>query len=153
MKKIIIAALAALMTLSVFTGCQYDGKLTADQLTEAAVDLTTAKVGYGLTVDKAEATELVITAAGYSQAAVALPYIGFAKAEVELTTTGKTTVGFLPANANPWDGRMAGDTFYDAIDEKTTKTITIPAGAAFITFGSNNDNSVITVSKITLKLE
>jgi hypothetical protein len=158
MKKFVIAAIAAIFAVTSFVGCTVSADAADIVLEKADVDLTKAKVGYGLKIKMGDdgetpVTPLEITASGYSQAAIELPYMGFKTAEVTLTTTGKTTVGFLAKGASSWDGRIDGGDEYwdDAITTKTTKTIAIPDGAAFITFGSNGTDDVIIIDSIVLK--
>ena len=160
MKKFVIAAIAAIFAVTSFVGCTVSADAADIVLEKADVDLTKATKGYGLEITKDGETPvvpLVLTASGYSQAAIELPYMGFKTAEVTLTTTGKTTVGFLAKGASPWDGRMkvseSADGYFwdDAITTKTTKTIAIPDGAAFITFGSNGTDNVIIIDSIVLK--
>lgn len=155
MKKMIIAAVAAVLALTVFTGCEYTAKeYTEEAMSEAAVDLTTAKVGYGLTVTvpEADGDPLVIEGSGYSQSRIELPYAGFPFAELKFETTGKITVGFLPAGADPWAGRIAGADVYVDAGAKEAK-VAVPANAAYITIGSNNDTATVKVTSITLKAE
>ncbi|MCQ2593016.1 MAG: hypothetical protein MJ188_09565 [Treponema sp.] len=159
MKKILAAVFAAFLTLSVFTACTYEGNYASKDLPSAEVDLSTAKVGYGLEIvmdgDKAKADPLTITASGYSQAQVKLPYTGFKKATIKVVKiTGKTTIGFLPAGANPWDGRIAGaDKYQDTPVKDDEIVVDIPEGAAFITFGSNGADSKIVIEGITISAE
>lgn len=158
MKKICIATFIALLGLVLFAGCSYSGEFKSTEVKEADCnigDKDKAKVGYGFDVTKQEAGELVITSnADYSQFAIPLPYSGFKKAEVEFTTTGKTTVGFLAAGSDPWASRITGaDAYEDTPIKDETKTYNIPDGAGFITFGSNGATGVkITIKKITIKM-
>ncbi len=158
MKKMIIAAIVAVFAVTSFVGCTVSADAADVILEKADVDLTKTKNGYGVEITMSEdgktpVVPLVLTATGYSQAAIELPYMGFKTAEVTLTTTGKTTVGFLKKGASPWDGRISDADEYwdDAIKEKTTKTIAIPEEAAFITFGSNGTDNVITINSIVIK--
>lgn len=156
MKKIIIAALTAIMALSVFTGCSYKAaEFTDVKAEDAVVDITAAVKGYGLEVTVAEDKKSVtFEAAGYSQASIALPVQGYPKAEIDISTTGKTTIGFLKAGAAAWDGRIAdADAYYDDPLAQGKITVDVPADAAFITFGSNGEDSTIIVKSITLKAE
>lgn len=126
------------------------------------VDLSLAVSGYGAEIDY-ESDVLIIKSPatpaadykGYSQ--VRLPFTKGDATKVEVTykNTDSIRIDFMKAGTDPWGNKILPDSssnYRDGNADFVTEEFSIPADAAYITFGSNGVMEYeIRVSKIELK--
>ena len=160
MKKSLLI-LSALMALSMaFVGCEGGSDPVQDPAVdvEKEVDLSKAKVGYGLTVNYADDVLTIVNDESadknsYSQAAIPVEVGNAKKAVITYKATGNITLGFMKSGSDPWGLRIDGkDSYQNAVEDFTDVELDIPAETGFITVGSNNVlKNTIVISKIVLK--